>query len=373
MSKLWLPPSKMFGDRSASVLRRMPVVRIKGVETNSPLGHELLSHFAGRIGQFHMAQAQNYSLAPQAIYKGRREYSDVRMQYTNLDGQEFIAVEVHPAIIEEILRRPEVINPHDVMVIDLYMFGYFSNEDPSIGGDKRTYIDAYIKGKPDQWSGAAPFGGSVAGASHNLPEVTSVRHASDTNDYFGNVGVIPDIFEAKPTISDLSGHAYESAAGFYWNAYATPMSIAVDLRPNGKAAPTTAVIGASRVSGASVTMAASVRLERTAELLTVIDDFQEFQNGLGPGWDTYFFARSDFAWAAGSGDNTPIDPVNESYTDGPPIRTANPGISPYSFESGFIGGGGGMPTPSSSLAAGDIAAWGEITYDPKKQAVTFSQ
>lgn len=346
------------------------MLRISGVDARSPLGQQLLDRFAGQIGQFHMAQAQNYYLAPQDIFKKRRETSDIRMQYTNMYGQEFIDVEINPAIVEQV-KEEAMFEPHAVMIIDLYMYGYFTNEDPALGGDKRRYFDAYIKGKPEMWSGAAPFGG-VGGAEYNFPSEGWVRHASDTSDYFINIGEVRDVFRSAPVISDMSGHSFESAAGFYWNDYPTPMSIAVDLRPNYKSAPTTVVIGASYVTGGAVTMAASVRLGYTAKLFTVIDDFQEFKNGLGPGWFTYFFAESDFAWAAGSGDATPIDPTTESYTDGPPINIANPGISPYSFQSGFVTGGGGMPAPSSSLTAGSIPMWGEITYHPKTQAVTFS-
>lgn len=98
--KLWTGPIK-FGD-GARPLRPLPKVRIKGVDNESILGQRILAEYAGIVGQFHMAQAQNYSLAPQAIYRGHREYDDISLRYTNLSGQEIIDIEVRPEVLEQV-------------------------------------------------------------------------------------------------------------------------------------------------------------------------------------------------------------------------------------------------------------------------------
>lgn len=112
--KLWLPPTK-FGE-GIDPLRPPPKVRIKGVEEHSHLAQRIIGDHAGRIGQFHMAQAHNYSLAPQQIYRGYKVYPEMRLRYTNIAGQEIIDIELNPKIIEQIKLEPWI--PWDWTIVN---------------------------------------------------------------------------------------------------------------------------------------------------------------------------------------------------------------------------------------------------------------
>jgi hypothetical protein len=112
--KLWLPPTK-FGE-GIDPLRPPPKVRIKGVEEHSDLAQRIIGDHAGRIGQFHMAQAHNYSLAPQQIYRGYKVYPEMRLRYTNIAGQEIIDIEINPKIIEQIKLEPWI--PWDWTIVN---------------------------------------------------------------------------------------------------------------------------------------------------------------------------------------------------------------------------------------------------------------
>ncbi len=105
MSK-WQLPTIKGTEVNPQATRAPPIVRVHGVEAE--VGQLLLNHFAGRIGQFHMAQAQKYALGTAVIQKGMLDHPDVKMRYTNQYGTEIITVDVHPQVIEELVKKPPV-------------------------------------------------------------------------------------------------------------------------------------------------------------------------------------------------------------------------------------------------------------------------
>lgn len=134
--KLWVLPVK-FGD-GATPVRPLPKVRIAGADQESVLAHLILDAYAGQISQFHMAAAHNYHLAPQAVFRARRDLPDVKMQYTNIHGQEIIDVAVSPEVRGRLLAPPPRV-PWDWLLIDLdfipptYTFEFFSDDDVAEG------------------------------------------------------------------------------------------------------------------------------------------------------------------------------------------------------------------------------------------------
>lgn len=97
----------------------MPVARFHGVEPGSPEAHILGRVFSAQIKQFYLKAAQAHALGNVEISRRQFQVTDaLRMQYTNVQGQEIIHIRVAPALQREVLK-PKPREIPDYLVIDI--------------------------------------------------------------------------------------------------------------------------------------------------------------------------------------------------------------------------------------------------------------
>lgn len=327
--KQWQPPTK-FGE-SVEPIRPLPKVRIHGINSDSPLGQKILDALSGRIGQFHMAQAHNYSLAPQAVFRRRRVDPDVAMMYTNQFGQELIEVTVNPQIIESIETVKDQPVLFDVMVVDVIYYNAGGWWSVTMGGSEPTGVSGFeslydSQGTPDTDDNRVRFGsrfslmrpGDQLFDPYRLPLTTQI-----------------------PSQQTNLNEEYSVSAGD-----ATQRSAAVDMRPSGPAPTRVRLrLGAANLdTSGAVDVTVRVRLYNTTQLGCVISvNGDTYTPGVGVPWSYRIVTLSSIA--VGTGDD-----LGQIALTTPPIRASTD-----------------VDTPQVPPIFGDVV------YDPKAKRVTFER
>lgn len=92
-------------------------VTFKGVPPGSKEAHELFELYGPKISWFHRQQAQKYSLSINEVYKAHTKIDNLKMTYTNIQGQEILDIEIIAPIPEPEEPEPEPI-PWDWVLVD---------------------------------------------------------------------------------------------------------------------------------------------------------------------------------------------------------------------------------------------------------------
>lgn len=101
------------------VIVPLPVVRVTNTSINKELGQRIINTYQGVLRHFYKAQKQAYSLSSIENMHKSITFPGGKVTYTNIQGQEYLEIEVSAEEIERIAKQEPYSFEYDWLIIDL--------------------------------------------------------------------------------------------------------------------------------------------------------------------------------------------------------------------------------------------------------------